>query len=86
MAANGFHQPAGPCPDPQAGSGARGPGRRAALGSLVCAFVRAVSCWARTEPTPSTELPGLRASKGPVLSQDAAGLKSIKGISKQITW
>lgn len=40
----------------------------------------------RQNPPPGMELAWLKGSKGPVLSQDASVLKSIKGISKQITW
>lgn len=40
----------------------------------------------RRRPPPRAELPWLTGFEGPVLLQDASVLKSIKGISKQITW
>lgn len=84
IAASGFHQaaPLSPGPQPRLRSGgsavpARTEGARPRW--PWCPFVRAVSRWAQTEPTTSTELSCPEGSKGPVLSQDA----SVWNLSKE---
>lgn len=49
---------------------------------LGCPFVRAASCRAHHHALRTW----LQGCTDPVLLQDASVLKSIKGISKQITW